>query len=151
MHKLCDMTKQYLAGFFDGEGTVSINNEKIRLTIPQTNEKVLLEVLNLIGGGSVKPLKKRKEHWKDAWVYNSNSNKISLIALKLIYPYLIVKKDIAKKAISILTRKTYYQNLHLKTLNIALKLVLEGKSYRQAEDLTGIGRESIRRAFLKIS
>ena len=81
------MNWSYIAGFFDGEGSVAHNGKGFRITIAQTD----LEILNLIkdftGVGHVIEVTKRKKHWK----------KLNLKILQLIRNKKKLKKEILLK------------------------------------------------------
>lgn len=137
------MTNEYIAGFFDGEGTIAIVGNRLRMSIPQTNFEVLDEIRQFLSFGSIFKEKKRKEHWKDSWVlYTSNSEDTYRFLLR-VKNLLIVKKDKAEKAI-----KVYEDVINRKSLKMVMKvkaldLVKEGKSYREIEKETGVGRQTI--------
>ena len=97
---------KYAAGFFDGEGCVSIGsiqqrhyiNYRARVTIGQSGkigELILKQLQNKFGGIVVRDRGKKyikNKHWKIAWVWKLAQGK-GLSFLKQIYPYLIVKRD----------------------------------------------------------
>ncbi|MEK7664444.1 MAG: LAGLIDADG family homing endonuclease [Patescibacteria group bacterium] len=100
------MNWSYVAGFFDGEGSVARNNGLgFRITIPQTNEEVLKLIRNFVGFGFIIKVKKRESHWKDSWTYYIASKKDVYYFLKQVLPYLIVKRDIALEAINKLEKQ----------------------------------------------
>ena len=130
------MNWSYIAGFFDGEGSITHNNGiGFRITIPQTNEEVLNEIRNFAKVGYVIKLKKRKAHWKDSWLYYIASKKDVLVFLKKMIPYLVLKKEISLKAIyslkeqliKIEKKKETYKRRQSK----AKLLRLKGWSYRK--------------------
>lgn len=137
------MTHEYIAGFFDGEGTITITKNKIRLSIPQTNYEVLDEIKNFLGFGSIRTEKLRKAHWKQSWTFYNTNSEDGFKLLNLIEPHLIVKKSKAIEAITIY--KKYSDTMDSKKLAKvnALKLISDGKSYREVEKLTGVGRQTI--------
>ncbi|MBI3046129.1 MAG: hypothetical protein HYY86_01090 [Candidatus Harrisonbacteria bacterium] len=95
----------YIAGFVDGEGNIVKNGKNdYRIAIPQTHEGVLKEIQDFSGMGNICKAKKRKPHWKENWVYCIARQKDVLFFLKSIYPYLIVKKGIARKTIPIVAK-----------------------------------------------
>lgn len=145
------MNINYIAGFFDGEGSIVISNNRVTLSIPQTDEKILLKIKEFFKKGNVYTLKKRKEHWKDAWVYRCNGSFQVLEILLKLEPFLILKKDKALKAIELLKN---IQNKNLLKINRnkeAIKLILEQKlSYRTVEKLTGICRQTLCNEMKKI-
>ena len=129
------MDWKYIAGFFDGEGTVAHNGKGFRITIPQTDEGVLKKIQEFVGFGYIIKLKKRKAHWKDSWLYYIASQKEVYIFLKKIKPYLIVKSKVTQKAMDYLPgailnmkkKKKLYEKRKLR----ARQLRLRGLSYRQ--------------------
>ena len=96
---LSNMTWEYIAGFFDGEGTISSVGDGYRVVISQTNLLVLEEIRLFVGFGNVSQVAKRKEHWKDAWIYYVARQKQVLRFLDSVEPFLIVKSQKASKAI----------------------------------------------------
>lgn len=94
----------YIAGFFDGEGSILKPGETdYRVSILQTHEGVLKEIQRFTQVGNICEVAKRKAHWKESWVYYVARQKDVLLFLKKIYPRLIVKKNLAKKIIPVLT------------------------------------------------
>ena len=93
----------YIAGFADGEGSfVKYGETDYRISVPQTNEKVLRAIQFFTKFGNICKTKKRKTHWKDNWVYSVARQEDVLVFLKNVYPYLIVKKEMARKVIPII-------------------------------------------------
>ncbi len=65
------MDWNYIAGFFDGEGSILKHDPtNYRISIPQTNEEVLQKIKTFSNMGNIFKTRKRKEHWKDSWVYS---------------------------------------------------------------------------------
>lgn len=101
------LSNEYLAGFFDGEGCVSIYRNKLKsglgfryavnILICSTNLDII-KYLQLQFGGTVYNLKMQKVSHKQAqtWVLGSRSAKDFLIG---IYPFLIIKKEQVKLAL----------------------------------------------------
>jgi len=137
------MNIDYIAGFIDGEGSITINNHRVRITIPQTNEEILEEIRRFFDVGRVCFVKKRKDHWKQSWVYCSGNNKNSLKILQILDGHLILKQDKLKEAIRILNEYYSVPRGHRDKINIVKELVKEGKSYRQIEKLIEISRTTI--------
>jgi len=88
----------YLAGFIDGEGSIGISRrDKTYRTfchITNTNKKVLEMIKEMLGFGYLKTRKESKEHFGEKQVYELNFDKniMTRKLLKLVYPYLIIKK-----------------------------------------------------------
>ena len=93
------MNWHYLAGFFDGEGTITIRGKRCRVAITQTNKEILEEIRDFVGYGYVVEVKKRKPHWKDCWIYFISRKADMLHFFKNVYPFLILKKELAGDAI----------------------------------------------------
>lgn len=94
----------YFAGLFDGEGCISIDKDykgKVYLTlscrVAMTNLWVL-QALKFAFGGSVRSVKKQKNHWKQAWIWRVSAQ-LALSFLEQILPYLKLKKPEAEIAI----------------------------------------------------
>jgi len=135
MIKLWYMTWQYIAGFFDGEGSLVHNKKGYRIMISQTNEEVLTSIKEFIGFGNIFKNKKRQPHWLESWVFYIAKQEDVLKFLKGILPFLIVKKIQIDKALPTLTKSVikinYKINRRIKRVNEAKKLREQGLTYRQ--------------------
>ena len=91
----------YIAGLFDGEGSVDFarrkekrgNVQSILMRIEMTDENVLNWVHETLGVGTVRKRNRspsRKAHWKDAWVYSVRFRD-ALHVCKILWPHTIVK------------------------------------------------------------
>lgn len=88
-----ETTIAWAAGLFDGEGTIIFGKRnKVFVAISMTDLDIL-ERMQSGFGGVIYPLKKRKAHWKDAWMWKINGTKKSLEFLEMIYPYLGVRRQ----------------------------------------------------------
>lgn len=95
---------QYCAGFFDGEGSVTVLLSQSRsLDVPTPH--VRLAVSNYI----VEPLLAIKKRWGgslhkarrgDVWALNLNGER-ARVFLKAILPYLIIKREAAEAALKV--------------------------------------------------
>ena len=100
--KLVNVTDAaYIAGLFDGEGSVDFakrkekrgNVQAILMRIEMTDETVLNWVHETLGVGTVRKRNRspsRKAHWKDAWVYSVRFRD-ALHVCKILWPHAIVK------------------------------------------------------------
>lgn len=140
------MTAEYIAGFIDGEGTITTSKNKIRITIPQTNFEVLNEIQKYLGIGKILKEKKRQTHWKDSWVFYTTNSKDSYNILLNIKDFLIVKKNKAFEAITIY--ESWVERLKLRDLETSkiLALVDKGMSYREIQKIFKINRQKVYRA-----
>ena len=91
----------YIAGLFDGEGSVDFakrkekrgNVQSILMRIEMTDEDVLRWVHETLGVGTVRKRNRspsRKAHWKDAWVYSIRFRD-ALHVCKILWPHIKVK------------------------------------------------------------
>ena len=94
MSNLTEVEKAYIAGLIDGEGSIYMKRNKgcygIELSITLTSRK-LIDWLNQRFSAHVIPHKEDPEH-KQAWKWNTCSQKVAPKFLKLILPYLILKR-----------------------------------------------------------
>ena len=130
------MNWSYVAGFFDGEGSITHNSGiGFRVSISQANEEVLNEIRNFARIGSIIKVTKRQSHWKDSWVYHIANKKDVLYFLKQITPYLLVKKTLSLKIIPELERQlvniAVRKKIHDKRKYEAKILKSKGWSYRK--------------------
>lgn len=105
------MDIKYAAGFIDGEGSIQLYagqrkngglNYQIIVTVSNTNIEVLNQMKESFEG-TVRPLTKAKGNCKQAYRWRVVSQQ-ALSFLKLIAPYLIVKKEQANLAFQFQTR-----------------------------------------------
>lgn len=102
----------YLAGFFDGEGTLFIehlslkrsNSYRLRVSVGQTN-RWILERYRMAFGGSVRLNRVEHGNHKPLWQWQV-SCKAAGEFLKAIYPYLILKQSEAKVALEFQAKQT---------------------------------------------
>lgn len=108
----------YVAGIIDGEGCISLNFQNknnsvfaIRVQVGNTNEWLLQWLKFAFGGRTVLVNDKRMEirGWKPLYRWYLR-NAEALDFLKLIYPYLRIKRTQAEIAIKVLEmRRTKYR------------------------------------------
>jgi hypothetical protein len=146
------MDWKYIAGFFDGEGSITHNGSGYRITIPQTNFSVLNQIANSVGAGHVMRVNKRQKHWRQSWTYFISTQADVSRFLKKIYPYLIVKRSRARevlKTIQPIIETQRQRNLHARLLkSSARKLRQSGLSYRTIGRRLGIDFGYARRLVL---
>lgn len=101
--KMMKTEAAWLAGLFDGEGTIfnsrrSTGGFNPRLAVGICNEEIILRIQLMTGCGSINLRKGRKANHSDCWVWVCNgANAISI--LKQIQPWLIVKREKAEEMI----------------------------------------------------
>jgi len=103
----------YFAGFFDGEGSVSItkagskNHYRLQCGITQTNHRLLILFKDNFGGGITEMSTHYEARWgrKQCWRWWITDTKAGEF-LSIILPYLKLKKGEAQVAIEFLTTRT---------------------------------------------
>ncbi|PIT90505.1 MAG: hypothetical protein COU22_01785 [Candidatus Komeilibacteria bacterium CG10_big_fil_rev_8_21_14_0_10_41_13] len=148
-----NMTWEYIAGFFDGEGCLTRKQGGFNLTIAQTHYEVLERINQFVGYGSIFKETKRQPHWKDSWVYYiARQEDIYNFLLKLS-PLLIVKRDYIKTVLPEIKLKaeTINKNRLLAKARVvqAKKLRSQGLTYRQMAKIMNIDFGHARRLTLK--
>ena len=146
------MTWAYIAGFFDGEGSVTRNGHGYRITIPQTHERVLIEMKKFVGYGSIMKTTTRKSHWKQSWTFFISRQSEVKHFLNHVQPYLIVKKELVDQVLPIVVQLTQQNAQRLKHIHankkIAHKLRAKGLSYRAIGKQLGLDWGYVRRLIL---
>lgn len=107
------LSKEYIAGFFDGEGHVSITwtqrgesrNPKLCIKITNTHLPTLNEIKRQYGG-CITTNKKQFDHYLQCYVLNMTVEQ-SKFFLKDMLPYLFVKKRQAELAL--MSSETVYR------------------------------------------
>jgi hypothetical protein len=147
------MTWQYIAGFFDGEGSVLRQGTGYRIVIPQTDERVLQEIKAFVGSGRVSSITKRREHWKDSWIYYIARQRDVLPFLDAIAPLVIVKRSIIVRTLPKLRKIVARQITTEKTMLVnhdrAAELRKRGLTYRAIGKEIGLSWSHVRRLLLK--
>lgn len=104
------LSKQYLAGFIDGEGYISLITHKdirtkrrytldIRFQIDNTNKAILERIQDLIGG-TIRLKSKSTDKWKEVYRLElKDLNRIEKV-VKQILPYIFIKKEQCKLIIA---------------------------------------------------
>jgi len=148
------MTWEYIAGFFDGEGSLIKHKGKyFRVVISQTNLEVLEEIKNFTGVGKVIEVARRKDHWKRAWVYFIATQKDIAFFLEKIEKFVIVKKkkvDEARPIISVVSSNIFLKKASLDGLVAeAKRLRKKGMTYREIGAVLKKDFGQVRRMVLK--
>lgn len=128
----------YLAGFIDGEGTITLTrkhkneNRQLAITISNTERQILEFCLNAIGAGKITNKKTTKSHHTPSFTY-AIYNRQALTVLEQIVPYLRsykVKRAhiILENYIALTPRNGKYTDKMLLQRKEFEKLVLSTKS-----------------------
>lgn len=148
------MSWEYIAGFFDGEGTIAHNGKGFRIAITQTNQEVLEDIQKFSNAGHVAGIAKRKLYWKDSWVYYIAKQRDVYKFLKKIKPFLIVKKKLAEKTIpeleKVLEQQEIKRKLFIYRKQKSKKLRTMGSTYREIGKYLGIDWGYARRLILDL-
>lgn len=104
--KVSTLSIQYIAGFFDGEGSINIyhikpnkwrrKNEGYEFSVYIHNtDKKIIDLFQGQFGGYVNVRKRKTEKWKDGYDWKLSSVQAKNF-LKRIYPFLLIKKERAR-------------------------------------------------------
>ncbi len=150
------MNWDYIAGFFDGEGTVGKYSESgYKIGISQSHKGVLKDIQNFSGVGNIHLIKKRKLHWKDAWIYYIAKQEDVYFFLTHILNGLIVKKERVSEIIPELKinaeNSKKRRQKHLANKKMAKDLRERGCSYREIGKRLGIDWGYARRLIMDLS
>jgi len=147
------MAWSYIAGFFDGEGSLVHNKKGFRIFITQTNQEVLEKIKTFTNFGYVIKISKRKPHWKDSWLYFIAKQEDIYQFLISTSSLLIVKKELILKAIPQLKDALFKQQQRKKKfyrrIKMSKKLREKGYSYRKIGKILKIDFGYARRLSLK--
>jgi len=118
MKKLTETEKAYIAGLLDGEGCIGVFRQKIknrtheynfgaRVIITNSNFPVICWLKEKTGIGCAYEYNKSyKENWNKVHRWQVTSRKARTF-IKTIYPYLIIKKEIANVVLKLPVHKKW--------------------------------------------
>jgi len=122
MEEICNISSDnntmygYVAGIIDGEGSIEIHKNRSgfvpRITVTNTNDKLILYVKSILKFGSI-IRRKNGINRKDVYVLIISNPKEILEVLKIIYPYLKIKQDRAIIMLYFVTEKLIHHKLIL--------------------------------------
>ena len=92
------MDLNYIAGFFDGEGTIGLNPYPIT-NCGQCNEEILQQMRDFVGLGDVYIQREAQGKWRKCFQWKI-SGKNAIRFLEIITPHLVLKKAQAEFLLS---------------------------------------------------
>lgn len=96
----------WLAGFWEGEGSLEASDKHSRISIAQTDPTPLHFIQRKIGSGQVRISEwRRKPHYKDKWIWEINRRPDIIKVVILIIPYLKFRRKKVVDKLFILQRK----------------------------------------------
>ena len=127
-----DTNVAYIAGLFDGEGSVSYkqymrkrpNNKKpyptwsIRMEIAMTDKSILILINEVLGVGTVNPKRYKTPYtvgWKKQWRWRCQHRDAYFVA-RLLWPYAHVKLNKIQKIIDHYSTKLEVMNVKVVSL-----------------------------------
>ena len=150
------MNWKYIAGFFDGEGSVGWygkDNKNPRITISQKNDKVLFKIKEFLLKEKIRSGIANKDSKEIVTQLFITRRKDVESFLKNIIPHLIVKKRGAERVLDLVLKTNYKTRYSIeeeeKIMNMRNK---ENKSFNEiAKVLKRKDRSSVRRAYYRLS
>jgi len=136
--KLTEAELAYTAGILDGEGSIVIqehyrrpNNPRCRIEIYNSNREMLDWMSEKFCKGLVR-IKKSKSEWTKMTVYFwiVNPQKAVQTILIALLPFLIIKKEKAKKALSILEKHMGNADHGVRYLTGGVRQAVEDSGWR---------------------
>lgn len=155
------MNWNYIAGFFDGEGSVSVSYRKsgnlrnVILSITQCQLEVLEQIRDFVGEGKIdvnrhEGSKTWKEHWKPAWHFRLSNRPAVIRFLEKIQSKVIVKKDKNAQVLRILKRAEQLRNKRAKDRRKKVQLMhnLKGsKTWKEIGDIVKMPSDNARKFY----
>ena len=89
---------RYIAGLFDGEGSIYTRDKRITVSIVNTDMPILRALIKRFGGG-LSEFAKKKPHHKRCWIWRING-KVAKDFLKRAEPHLLIKRKRALEALN---------------------------------------------------
>lgn len=99
----------YVAGFFDGEGNLHMNEKTsmVQLRFDNTCKEVIREIQKFIRCGRMSNRGREKPHHKDRFRLTISNHSEALSVLEKMLPYLVVKKIGAEAMIGYINSKRW--------------------------------------------
>lgn len=106
LKKMKDTEAAWLAGFFDGEGSITKSlttngHSKTlyvywKVVIPNTSKPAMKKVVRITGVGALSRRAREKKHYKTLWVWQLNAKKEIKDFARQIVPYMAIPEKIKK-------------------------------------------------------
>lgn len=99
MPQITEVEKAYIAGLFDGEGTIGyyfkgkLRTHVAQLAIYNTDPRVMVWLRNILPSGGVYPNSRIKTGRKRGWQWMLSSRPCVEQFIRAIRPYLVIKAD----------------------------------------------------------
>lgn len=145
----------WFAGLFEGEGCFTFANGKPKALTIQMTDLDVLERVHEFFGGTLAPMKKRQEHWKDSWVWNIYGVKAVELAREML-PFLGLRRT--RRCNEFIaghrSMETFVEQKIAKTLELAQQarsLRTQGLTQQQIADRLGCERSYVSRLLKKVA
>lgn len=136
-----DLITAWVAGLFEGEGTIVIVKSRVTTCIQMTDLDVL-QRCQMYFGGKIYDTRKQAEHHKQSWKWSITSTAEAIAFLELIYPLLggrrRAKVEQAREAF-----KTHKSNKINQYAEEVFRLRGQGLKHREIADILGIDRSYV--------
>lgn len=91
---MSDFELGWVCGLFDGEGTFGVTPEQVVLKLNQIDQDNIERLQRVTGVGSVRPLKKKAEHYKQAWIWQVGNRADVKKLIELMFPHLCARRQV---------------------------------------------------------
>lgn len=147
------MSIDYIAGFFDGEGTFGVygSNQKPNISVTQTEVEILREMRDFVGLGNIYKEKIRNKNWSQSYKWSITGRENCLTFISLIKPHLRLKRKIdkANEIEEVLTIQIKAQKEQLEERkhveDSIIQLSKSGLSCRKIAERVGLSRSTVNR------
>lgn len=134
----------WFTGLFEGEGCFVFNKDKPKRMAISLTDYDVLERIQLNFGGTVSPLKKRKEHWKDAWIWSIGGEDALKLA-KDIHPFLLSRRskrceEFINNFVTREESKDIKKQKAIQNKKLAIELKNAGMTHKQISETLGVDR-----------
>ena len=135
------MDWSYVAGFFDGEGSVIFTKNSIKLQFSNTDKQMLKKLHKFLGCGNIRFSYRNLDKWKPQGVLVVGKHEDVIPILDKLKDLCIIKKSKIKKAIDYYeNKKWHYQQIDMERLT---KLRNNGMSIRKIAEEMNLSRSTV--------
>lgn len=141
----------WLAGFFDGEGTVYLGKAGITVSVANTNRDVIESIARWMGVGTIEVRPPQKAGWNQTYIWRVRNYIDARMVLLTIRPYLTIKAADADRAISRIADFVARRRAAADRNDEILRLVAAGRTHKSIGERFGISRTSVTQVVIAAS
>lgn len=138
----------YLAGFTDGEGCVSVPtlaSDVRRITLTNTVPEILYAIRDRLGYGAVDKSERKNKKHKTVYRYRITSCTHLRRYLRLVMPWLLVKKDVAQVLLNSINQHEDSLLAYKRSVRVVWQLLCDGERPQKIARDLGIDNQVVYR------